>query len=126
VTNQMQFVVVPNTNYTGPVSLIFYVSSSPTFSIYDQQTYTFVFGDTVISAITTNFIAQALTPFSNQLVATFTNGVPNSSATNFTAAINWGDNSITSGLVQTNVFGRKEVRGSHTYTNAGNNAVLVS
>jgi cyclophilin family peptidyl-prolyl cis-trans isomerase len=85
VTNQMQFVTVPSTNYTGPVNLIFYVSATPDFETYDQQAYTFAFGDTVINAIATNFIAPALAPFSNQLIATFTNGVANSSTNNFSA-----------------------------------------
>ena len=126
VTNQMQFVVVPNTNYIGPVSFIFYVSSSPSFLSYDQQTYTFAFGDTVINAIATNFTATALIPFTNRLMATFTNGVPNSSTNNFTAFINWGDNSTNGGLIVTNLGGRKEVRGSHTYTNAGNYPVYLT
>ncbi len=41
VSNQMQVVVVPNSNYVGSVSLIFYVSSSPFFASYDKQQYTF-------------------------------------------------------------------------------------
>jgi cyclophilin family peptidyl-prolyl cis-trans isomerase len=126
VTNQMKCVVVPNTNYVGPVSLIFYVSASPTFGIYDQQTHTFAFGDTVINAIATNFTAQALTPFSNQLIATFTNGVPNSPTSKFTAFINWGDNSTNSGIITTNSLGRKEVRGSHSYTNSGDYPVYIT
>jgi cyclophilin family peptidyl-prolyl cis-trans isomerase len=126
VTNQMHFVVVPNTNYIGPVSFIFYVSSSPSFLSYDQQTYTFAFGDTVINAIATNFTATARVSFTNRLLATFTNGVPNSATNNFTASINWGDNSIGSGVIVTNLTGRKEVRGSHTYTNAGNYPVYLT
>jgi cyclophilin family peptidyl-prolyl cis-trans isomerase len=126
VTNQMHFVVVPNTNYIGPVSFIFYVSSSPSFLSYDQQTYTFAFGDTVINAIATNFTATARVSFTNRLLATFTNGVPNSATNNFTASINWGDNSIGSGVIVTNLTGRKVVRGSHTYTNAGNYPVYLT
>ena len=126
VTNQLQIVIVPNTNYTGPVSLIFYVSAWPSFAIYDQQTYTFAFGDTVISAIATNFIAPARAPSSNQLIATFTNGVPNSPTNNFSAFINWGDNSTNSGVITTNSLGRKEVRGSHTYTNSGDYPVYLT
>jgi hypothetical protein len=126
VTNQMHFVVVPNTNYIGPVSFIFYVSSSPSFLSYDQQTYTFAFGDTVINAIATNFTATARVSFTNRLLATFTNGVPNSATNNFAAPINWGDNSIGSGVIVTNLTGRKEVRGSHTYTNAGNYPVYLT
>jgi peptidylprolyl isomerase len=126
VTNQMEFVVVPNLNYSGPVSFVVYVSASPSFGTYDQQTYTFAFGDTVIHATATNFVAPALAPFSNQLIATFTNGVANSSTTNFSAFINWGDNGTNSGVITTNSLGRKEVRGSHTYTNSGDYPVYVT
>ena len=59
------------------------------------------------------------------MLATFTNGVPNSSPTNFTAAINWGDNVISTGSITTNLVGWKEVRGAHTYTNAGYYPVYV-
>jgi len=55
--------------------------------------------DTVISAIPTNFTATALMPFTNLLLATFTNGVPNSATNNFTVFINWGDNSTNGGLI---------------------------
>ena len=126
VTNQMQFVVVPNTDYTGPVSFIFYVSASPSFVTYDRQAYTFAFGDTAINAIATNFIAQPLALFSNQLLAIFTNGVPNSSTNNFSAFINWGDNATNSGVITTNLLGLKEVRGSHIYTNSGDYPVYLT
>ena len=126
VTNQLRLVVVPNTNYIGPFSIIAQVSASPSFTTYDQQAYTFAFGDTVISALKTNFLAPACAPFSNQLIATFTNSVPNSSTNNFSAFINWGDNSTNSGVITTNSLGRKEVRGSHTYTNSGDYPVYLT
>jgi cyclophilin family peptidyl-prolyl cis-trans isomerase len=126
VTNQMKLVVVPNTNYAGPVSFIFYVSSSPSFASYDLQKYTFAFGDTPIVAQATNFTAFALTSFTNQLMATFTNGVPNSAVTNFTAFINWGDNSTNSGVIATNLLNQKEIFGAHTYTNAGTYPVYIT
>lgn len=126
VSNQMQFVAVPNSNYVGPVSFTFYVSSSSSFASYDQQKYTFVFGDTPITAQAANFTAFALASFTNQLLATFTNGVPDSAATNFTAFINWGDNTTNSGVITTNNDGGKEVFGSHTYTNAGTYPVYLT
>ena len=126
VSNQLTFVIVPNTNYRGPVSAIVYVSASPSFGTYDQQAHTFAFGDTVINAAATNFLAQALAPFSNQLIATFTNGVANSAADDFSAFINWGDNSTNSGVIMTNSLGRKEVRGSHMYTNSGDYPVYLT
>jgi cyclophilin family peptidyl-prolyl cis-trans isomerase len=126
ISNQMQVIVVPNSNYVGSVSLIFYVSSSPSFTSYDMQQYTFAFGDTPIVAQATNFTAFALTSFTNQLMATFTNGVPNSAATNFTAFINWGDNSTNTGVIITNLLNQKEVLGAHTYTNVGTYPVYIT
>jgi cyclophilin family peptidyl-prolyl cis-trans isomerase len=121
-----QLIIVPNTNYTGPVKLVGYVAPNGSFTTYDQQLYTFAFGDTVISALPTHFNATARAPFTNRLLATFTNGVPNSATNHFAASINWGDNSISSGVIVTNLTGRKEVRGSHTYTNAGNYPVYLT
>jgi hypothetical protein len=108
------------------LSFIYYVSGTPTFGSYDQQTYTFTVGDTAIRAVGTNFVAGPLVPFTNQLVATFTNGLANSSPTNFSAFINWGDNVTNSGVILTNLVGRKEVRGAHVYTNSGDYPVYVT
>jgi cyclophilin family peptidyl-prolyl cis-trans isomerase len=121
-----QLIIIPATNYVGPVNLIAYVGPNSLFTTYDQQIYTFAFGDTVISAVPTNFTATASVPFTNLLLATFTNGVPNSATNNFAASINWGDNSTNSGVILTNLAGWKEVRGSHTYTNAGNYPVYLT
>jgi cyclophilin family peptidyl-prolyl cis-trans isomerase len=126
VNGQLQLIIVPDTNYVGPIGFAVRVGTNSLLTTYDRQTYTFAFGDTVISALPTNFTAMALMPFTNRLLATFTNGVPNSSTNNFTAFINWGDNSIGSGVIVTNLTGRKEVRGSHTYTNAGNYPVYLT
>jgi hypothetical protein len=65
-------------------------------------------------------------PFTNQLLATFTNGVPASSTNNFTAFINWGDNSTNSGVMALGSNGQKEVLGSHTYTNAGDYPIYLT
>ncbi len=126
VNGQLQLIIVPDTNYVGPIGFAVRVGTNSLLTTYDRQTYTFAFGDTVISVLPTNFTAMALMPFTNRLLATFTNGVPNSSTNNFTASINWGDNSIGSGVIVTNLTGRKEVRGSHTYTNAGNYPVYLT
>jgi peptidyl-prolyl cis-trans isomerase A (cyclophilin A) len=115
-----QLIIIPNTNYVGPVSLTAKVAPNSSFTTYDQQIYTFAFGDTAISAIGTNLVAKALAPFVNRLLAEFTNGVPFGAPNKFTATINWGDNSTNGAFIVTNLLGRKEMRGSHTYTNAGN------
>lgn len=133
----IKFFAKPATNYTGPATFNFVVSSSSLWGFfnqngltplppYDRQKYTFAFGDTAISAQATNFTTFALASFTNQLLATFTNGVPNSAATNFTAFINWGDNSTNNGVILTNANGWKEVHGFHTYTNAGTYPVYIS
>ncbi|HEV2438306.1 MAG TPA: peptidylprolyl isomerase [Verrucomicrobiae bacterium] len=141
VTNaqgQLQLFLKSSANYAGPINLNFYVSSNPNWGYYfqnyppnywppyDAQTYSFTFGDTPIVAQATNFTAIALRPFTNQLLATFTNGVPNSPAGNFTAFINWGDNSTNSGVIVNGLNGRKNVLGSHTYTNAGDYPIYLT
>ena len=118
-----ELVIVPNAGYSGP--LTFYVQVGVS-NVTDQQVITFAVGDVPITAVSNSFVAYVSVPFSNQLVATFTNGIANSATSNFTANINWGDNSITSGTIQSNLLGAKEVRGSHAYTNSGNYPVLVT
>ncbi len=139
VTNaqgQIQLFVKPATNYVGRVSLYIIVSSSSQWSLfqqlglslppYDQQEYTFVFGDTPIVAQPAISAPQTTAPFTNLIMATFTNGVIGSAATNFAAAINWGDNSITAGIITTNLAGLKGVLGSHAYTNSGDYPVYIT
>jgi cyclophilin family peptidyl-prolyl cis-trans isomerase len=126
VNGQLQVITIPNTNYVGAINMIFYVGPNPSFTTYDQQLYTFTLGDTPISAQGTNFTAFALMPFTNQLLATFTNGVPGSPTNNFTAYINWGDNSTNSGVIVNGLNSRKNVLGSHTYTNAGNYPIYLT
>jgi hypothetical protein len=126
-----QVVIVPNSNYVGVVEYQIVVSSSPDWYFYfqflpqnswppfDWQYHRFAVGDTAFSPIGTNITARPLIGFTNQILATFTNGVPNSPSNNFAASINWGDNSISSAAIVTNTSSRKEVRGTHTYTNSG-------
>ncbi len=64
-------------------------------------------------------------PFTNVILATFTNGVPGSSSANFTAFINWGDDSTNSGVVTANAAGKKAVLGSHAYVYPGTYPVYV-
>jgi cyclophilin family peptidyl-prolyl cis-trans isomerase len=118
-----QLIIVPNAGYSGPINMVVQTGVS---SVTDEQSVTFAVGDVPITAFGTSFVASVSVPFTNQLLATFTNTLPTSGVSNFTASINWGDNSVTSGIVQTNLSGKKEVRGSHTYTNAGDYPVLVT
>ncbi len=139
VTNeygQFEFFIEPLTNYVGPVSIYVIVSSSSQWSLYeqfglslppyDQQEYTFVFGDTPIIAHPASIAPQPSAIFTNLLLATFTNGVAGSALTNFTATINWGDDTLTAGVINTNAASVKQVFGTHTYTNSGDYPVYVT
>jgi cyclophilin family peptidyl-prolyl cis-trans isomerase len=142
VDGQIQVFIEPATNYVGPVRVYFYVSSSAnwysdwyyinyfglTISLppYDQQEYTFVFGDTPIIAHPASIAPQPSATFTNLLLATFTNGVAGSALTNFSATINWGDDTLTAGVINTNAASFKQVFGTHTYTNSGDYPVYVT
>jgi cyclophilin family peptidyl-prolyl cis-trans isomerase len=137
---QLQWITVPNSNFAGLTGYYFVVASFPYWNYYPFATwfynpsqypyalgtYSFAFGDTPVSAQGANFTAFALMPFTNQLLATFTNGVPGSPTNNFTAFINWGDNSTNSGVIANGLNNRKNVLGSHTYTNAGNYPIYLT
>ena len=113
----LAFSILPG--YVGPLKFKVFAGS-------DEQVVTFAVGDTALSVTASNVTARPLIGFTNQVLATFTNGVPNSPAGNFTASINWGDNSIDAGVILTNVSGRKEVRGTHAYTNSGIYPIYVT
>ncbi len=138
VTNQsgqLQFFLTPTNNFAGQVKVYFDVSYNPNWSFfeqvglalppYDEQVFTFVFGDTPVAGQSNAVTVLAGATFTNALLATFTNGVPGSAATNFTASINWGDNTITSGNVATNGGGQKVVLGTHAYPYPGSYPVYV-
>ena len=136
VTNssgQLKFYVTATANFAGQAAYTFFVSSSSAWYSYYQfygpdspylppyyvLTYYFTFGDTPINAQVSLPLPQWPGTFTNLLLATFTNGVAGSAPTNFTASIQWGDDSITAGVITTNLARMKEVLGSHTYTNSG-------
>jgi cyclophilin family peptidyl-prolyl cis-trans isomerase len=136
---QLQFLVKPTNNYVGPASVNFIVSTNSSWLTYYQyyplfgplppycqQNCTFVFGDTPITAQPASISPQNSAPFTNLLLATFTNGVAGSAVTNFSAAINWGDDTITTGVITTNAAKFKQVFGAHTYTNSGDFPVYVT
>ena len=125
VDGQMKLFVVPATNYAGPVNVTFYASDNSSFSTYCEETLNFAFGDTPIAGQSNVLLAGAAAPFVNLPLATFTNGVAGSAATNFTATINWGDNSTNSGIVTASASGQKAVLGSHTYAWPGSYPVYV-
>ncbi len=134
---QVQFFVKPATNYAGPVTIYFFVSPVSNWLSYydaglgddfpyDETDYTFVFRDTPIAGQAVAVAPQRTGPLTNLLLATFTNGVAGSAVTNFSAAIQWGDDSITAGAITTNAAKLKQVLGSHAYLYGGNYPVQVT
>jgi cyclophilin family peptidyl-prolyl cis-trans isomerase len=132
VTNhagELKFNVKPATNFVGQVSYLFVVSSSSSWYTDYQlglslppwyyRTFYFTFGDTPINAQASVPPPQWPGTFTNLLLATFTNGVSGSAVTNFTASIQWGDDSITAASIATNSARMKTVLGAHSYTNSG-------
>lgn len=136
---QMQFFIKPNSNYTGSVTVWFFVSQNGNWlqyyeyypylgalPPYDQMAYTFIFGDTPIAGQAAVITPMMPGAFTNLLLATFTNGVAGSAVTNFTASIQWGDNSTSAGVITTDIAKLKQVFGAHNYTNSGNYPVYVT
>src|SRR5262249_13485308 len=64
-------------------------------------------------------------PFSG-LAATFTSGDSAATAASFTASINWGDGTTSTGTITANARRGFDVNGAHTYAKAGDFAVSVS
>jgi len=131
INGDLQLIVTPATNYAGPVNIIFDVSYSSGWSQGSgipagEQLFNFVIGDTPIAGQTNAVTVRASAPFTNALLATFTNGVPGSAATNFTAFINWGDDTTNTAVITAGAAGLKSVWGAHTYAWPGNYPVYVT
>lgn len=133
---QMQFFLKPTNNYVGAINMVLILSTNsnwltdyenyyhypwlfPPPPPFDLLSCTFVFGDTPITAQAATVPLQRPGTFTNLLLATFTNGVADSAITNFSASIQWGDDSITAGTITTNLAKLKQVFGSHTYLYSG-------
>ncbi|HNQ74397.1 MAG TPA: peptidylprolyl isomerase [Verrucomicrobiota bacterium] len=137
VGDQLQMILAPNQNFSGVVDYQLVVSRSPDWLTYyqffpahlwppyDWQHFRFVVGDTAIHATPATFVAQPQQEFSDQLLATFTNGIPDSLPGSFSAVINWGDNTLTTNAVVAGGGGLKEVRGSHTYLRSGHYPIRI-
>src|ERR1700720_1672828 len=87
---------------------------------------------TVPVADTDNFTPHGTTitytpnaPLTNVTVATFTDTNTHNAAGDFTAQIDWGDGTTTTGTVQGSA-GSFSIAGSHTYTAAGENTISVA
>jgi len=138
VNGVAELYVKPTNNYVGPITLYFFVSPYSSWLTYynlgygssfpyDQISYTFVFGDTPIKAQAAVTDPQLpASAFTNLLLATFTNGVSGSSVTNFSAFVEWGDNSVNFATITTNQNKIKQVFGSHYYTNSGMYPIAIT
>ncbi len=132
----LRTVITPASNYVGRVNIFFDVSVNSQWDVYfgsglplppyDEQFITVVFGDTPIAGQANATTVLAGAPFTNVLLATFTNGVPGSATTNFAALINWGDNTLTTARITTNGTGQKLVLGAHAYTFPGVYPVYIT
>ncbi|MGA2243855.1 MAG: peptidylprolyl isomerase [Verrucomicrobiota bacterium] len=136
---QMELFVKPATNYAGAITVYCIASESSSWYLYYsnpflgslppycQMAYTFVFGDTAIAGEAAAAPPQFPGAFTNLLLAAFTNGVPESSATNFSASIQWGDDSVTAGTIATNASSvLKQVLGAHDYLYSGNYPIAIT
>jgi hypothetical protein len=74
--------------------------------------------DAPISATATNFTAYANIAFSGK-VGTFSDGNPGAPISDYSATINWGDGSSSTGNIAVDPSGGCDVSGSHTYAAVG-------
>lgn len=108
------------TNSSGPTGL------SGSFTFTNRQPVTFQEIETLSPlAVTANGIdAVEGVPFSNQLVGSFT--AASVTASNFTATINWGDGTAsTGGVITAGGNGAFNVLGGHTYLEEGTYNVTI-
>jgi cyclophilin family peptidyl-prolyl cis-trans isomerase len=92
-----------------------------------QATTPATVADANLTATRQTVSATAGTALNNVVVATFTDADPNAQATNFTATIDWGDNTPTStGTVAVASGGGFQVTGTHTYATTGTFAPAVT
>jgi hypothetical protein len=88
----------------------------------DDNSVSVLMNQLIFPASAVNSSAIAGAPF-NGAVATFTNPLPSASATSYTATIDWGDGSTSSGTISGT--GTLTANGPHTYADPGTYAVTV-
>jgi hypothetical protein len=91
-----------------------------------SATSTASIADAALSATGTTISSTEGTAISGATVATFTDANPNAAASDFTATINWGDGTSTTGTVVAQNGGGFAVNGGHTYANEGTYTVGVT
>jgi hypothetical protein len=80
--------------------------------------------DAQLTATPINFTPMEGKSFTGN-IAQFTDANPNATTSEFTATIDWGDGTITSGTVSAATGGGFNVSGTHTYASAANYSVNV-
>jgi len=80
---------------------------------------TMVVHDAPLSSLAFNQSSVEGSPLSNNVIAHFNDVNPNSTISDFSAVINWGDGTSTNGQVVVNPSGGFDVTGSHIYGNFG-------
>ncbi|MBC7783356.1 MAG: peptidylprolyl isomerase [Burkholderiales bacterium] len=107
----------PNASTRGSTNA---TQGQPLQGIYDVQLITIAVGESPISASGVSFDATSGATNKGVPVATFRSSDRRDVAGNFTASINWGDGSVTSGSVSKNSRGTYSVYGTHAYSASGN------
>jgi streptogramin lyase len=79
----------------------------------------------VMTTAPVNVLATAGTGFTSE-VATFTNANPTTPAADYSATIDWGDLTTSTGIVTRDSSGTFHVTGSHIYANVGSDNITVS
>lgn len=118
-----QVTVTPATGFTGPIRIAVGVKQAG--SDYDAQTINIAVGDQAITGQTIAVNAVAGVSSLAQ-VATFTDADPNGQASNFIAAIVWGDGQHTSGTIVAGANQSYTVQGNIAYHTEGTFPVRVT
>jgi hypothetical protein len=90
-----------------------------------SATSTATVADAALTAAGVIVSATEGTSTGNATVATFTDANPNATASDFAAAINWGDGTTSTGTISANGNGGFAVTGVHTYVDEGKYTVGV-
>jgi cyclophilin family peptidyl-prolyl cis-trans isomerase len=115
---------MPATNFVGRVNLTL-VALESTQVHPDQWTIVIAVGDTPITATGYN-LAPTQGQAETYTLASFTNGNSSAKASDFTAAINWGDDHLTNGDIVREPNGTFLVTGTNTYANSGSYPIQVT